>query len=417
MERVVLHVDANSFYASVEQAEHPELRGKPLSVGGDAEKRHGIVLASSIEAKRYGIKTGMAIWQAVQNCPDLVVRPADFERYMKYSGRMHYNIFPDYTDKVEGFGADEAWLDLSGRGVTLQDGEQAANQIRKRIWNELGITASVGVSTSKIMAKLASDMKKPNATTVITQEDIPNKVWPLPVSDLLFVGPSTTKSLKNCYINTIGDLAKCPDDFLSHKFGIKGAILKAYALGIDTTPVRPHGVVDVIKSVGNSATLPRDAKTREEVIIAIHMLAESVASRLRDNGFLSKCITFAPRDTELHWITRQKTIGMPTALATEIANVAIHLFDTHCVNMLPLRSLGVSCSSLVSESTPFQLDLMTDNIKREKMMSVSKAVDDIRRRFGHHSIKRGIVMSDLGVSQINPKDEHNIHPVPMYIGK
>ena len=299
----------------------------------------------------------------------------------------------------------------------MADGEKVANTIRKRIWDELGITASIGVSTSKIMAKLASDMKKPNATTVVAFEDIPKVVWPLPVSDLLFVGPSTTRALKNHYINTIGDLAKCTDEYLTCRFGIKGPVLKAYALGIDTTPVRPHGVVDPIKSIGNSATLPRDAKSRDDVIIAIHMLAESVASRLRDSGFLSKCITFAPRDTELHWITRQKTISTPTALATEIANVAIYLFDTHCPKMLPLRSLGVSCSSLVSETTPFQLDLMTDNVKREKMMSVANTVDDIRRRFGHHVVKRGIVMSDESVSQINPKDEHMLHPVPMFTGK
>ncbi len=414
-DRVVLHVDANSFYASVEQSEHPELRGKAVSVGGDASKRHGIVLASSREAKACGIKTGEPIWEATQKCPFLTVIPANFSLYEKYSKRLH-GMFSDYTDLVEGFGADEAWLEIKQKNFTLDDGVKIADTIRKRTWDELGITTSVGIATNKMMAKLGSDLRKPNFSTLIRPEDIPSKIWPLPVSDLMYVGPSAARELAQHYILTIGQLAQSPTEYLETRFGIKGPVLKAYAMGLDTTPVKPAEMSIPVESVGNSSTLPRDAKTREDAIIAIHMIAESVASRLREGGFLSRCITFAARDTKLAWLSRQHTIKLPTALAGEIAAEAIKLMDRHCLHMLPMRSLGISCSSLVPAESPLQLDMLVDNEKREKQIALAASVDDIRRRFGYKVIQRGIVLMDDQVAQINPK-EHTLHPVPLYTGK
>ena len=416
MDRVVLHVDMNSYFASVEQMERPYLRGKPISVCGDVEKRHGIILASSIEAKRmYGIKTGNAVKDVAQKFPEVILVPARPKLYQEYSDRIH-EMFCDYTDLVEGFGPDEAWLEIKRRNFSLEDGAKLADDIRARTWKEFALTCSVGVADNKMIAKFGSDRKKPNGTTLIRPEDMPTKVWPLPVGELMYVGPSAVAELNRQYIYTIGELAKTPTDFLERRFGIKGPVLKAYALGLDTTPVKPTGMVIPVQSVGHLITLPRDAKTREDAIIAIHMIAESVASKLLDGGFISRCISFAGRNTKLEWLSRQHTIKLPTALAGEIAAEAIRLMDKHCLHMLPMRSLGINCSSLLPATTPQQLDMFVDNERRKKETDLAYAVKAIRDRFGYKIIQRGVVLQDEQIAQINPR-EHTLHPVPIYTGK
>lgn len=415
-DRTILHCDANSFYASVCCTFYPQYRGKPLSVCGDPEARHGIVLASTREAKQMGVKVGMAIWQAKQVCPKLIVMPPEYERYISFSGHMRH-IYEEFTDRVESFGLDEAWMDISNPGVTLVDGEQLANRLRRRITDELGITASVGVSFNKIFAKLGSDMKKPNATTVITRESFQQQAWPLPVSDLLYVGPHTTKKLKDWNINTIGDLATYPTEPIQRRFGKNGLILQDFARGLDTSPVMPVEAKAAIKSVGNSTTLPKDVVTINEASAVFYLLSESVAARLREHGFRSGCIAISVRDTKLNVASCQHTISYTTALAGDIAKTAITLFRERYTHMLPLRSMGVHCSSLVPDDTPIQLDLLGRALHREKELALAHSIDDIRRRFGQMSIQRGIILAEKPFSDINPKDDHTIHPVPFFTGK
>ena len=363
-----------------------------------------------------GVKTGMAIWQAKQVCPSLVVMPPEYERYIRFSQHMR-KIYEEFTDRVESFGLDEAWMDITNKGVTLRHGQMLGNLLRRRVIDELGITVSVGVSFNKIFAKLGSDMKKPDATTVITRESYQQQVWPLPVGDLLYVGPQTTKKLTNLNVNTIGQLAGYPTDILQCKFGKNGLILQAFANGQDTSPVMPVEAKAAIKSVGNSTTLPKDVTTLQEASAVFYLLSESVASRLRDHGFRSGCIAISVRDTKLNVGSCQRTIGFTTALSGDIAKTAISLFRERYASMLPLRSIGVHCSSLVPDDAPIQLDLMGRALHREKELNLAHSIDEIRRRYGHLSIQRGIIMAEKPYSDINPKDDHTIHPVPFFTGK
>ncbi|MBP1763246.1 MAG: polymerase [Firmicutes bacterium] len=255
--RTILHVDLNNFYASVECLYRPELRNFPVAVTGDAEARHGIILAKNQLAKLAGVTTGEAIWQARQKCPRLICLPPDFRKYLRFS-RLARTIYADYTDQIEPFGIDEAWLDVTGSIQLFGTGPEIADTIRQRLRSELGITASIGASYNKIFAKLGSDMKKPDATTVITAENFRNIVWPLPAGELLYVGRSTQRKLKSRFINTIGDLAKADPRNLRLLLGVWGETLRQFANGLDTSPVRLSGEESIIKSIGNSTTTPRD---------------------------------------------------------------------------------------------------------------------------------------------------------------
>ncbi len=413
MEHTILHCDANSFYASVCCSDNPIYRGLPLAVCGRQEERHGIVLAATREAKKMGIKTGMTNNDARKLCPRLIIQPPDYPEYMRFSRHMN-KIYREYTPLVQGFGLDESWLDISNPGVTIRDGEKLANQLRRRIWDELGITISVGVSYNKIFAKLGSDLKKPDATTVITRENYQQLVWPLPASDLLYVGNKNAPKLAYYGIKTIGDLANTSPDLMQQIMKKPGLTIRTFARGEDTTPVEDY---DAIKSVGNSATLPHDVRTPEEAAAAIYMLAESVAARLRDNALKARCISISIRDTKLNWTGCQRTIGYATALSGEIAKTAIDLFYRRYTKWLPLRSMGVHCSSLVPEDMPEQTDLFGDNNRRVKELALARSIDYVRRRWGHQIIQRAVVLADPMYSKVNPKEEHLIHPVSYFNNK
>ncbi|MBO4331276.1 MAG: DNA polymerase IV, partial [Oscillospiraceae bacterium] len=283
MGRVIFHSDMNSCFASIECLYDPSLRGKPVSVCGDIEARHGIVLASTPEAKRCGVRTGEAIWEAKRKCPELVTVLPHYDRYLKFS-RLSREIYGEYTDLVEPFGLDEAFLDVSGCVSLSGDGKALANEIRRRVKQELGITVSIGVADNKIFAKLGSDLKKPDAVTVLPREKSRDTVWPLPVGALLGVGRSTERKLTGCGISTIGALACCGEEFLRAFLGKMGTVLHTYANGMDASPVLPIGEASVIKSISNGTTPPRDIRSPEDAGIIITMLSESVASRLRRHG-------------------------------------------------------------------------------------------------------------------------------------
>ena len=408
MQRTILHVDLNSYYASVESLYHPELRGKPLAVCGDAEARHGIILAKNQIAKQTGVKTGEAIWEARQKCPGLVLITADFRKYLRFS-RLARAIYEDYTDQIESFGIDECWLDVTGSTKLLGDGPAIADAIRKRLREELGITASAGVSWNKIFAKLGSDMKKPDATTVITPENYRQTVWPLPVGDLLYVGRSTRNKLYNRAVFTIGNLANRDVHSLRLQLGVWGETLHCFANGLDSAPVRQVGEESVIKSVGNSTTCVRDLKNLDDVKMIIYVLAESVAARLRAHGLKCTTVVISVRDKELSWFEKQGKLTAPTFLSGDIAEKAIELFKHNYLFNTPIRSIGLRGADLVTATGHVQLDLFEkDKTEIEKL---EKTVDALRQRFGHYSVQRCSMLQDRTLTGFNPKEDHVIHPV------
>ena len=408
--RTILHVDANSFYASCECLYRPSIREKPVAVCGDPEARHGIVLTKNQHAKKYGVQTGEAIWQAKQKCPSLVVVPPDYPLYLHISRRMH-EILGQYSDKVESFGLDESWVEISADDMDVKKGQLVADEIRHRIHRTLGITVSVGVADNKVMAKLGSDYKKPDATTVLPPDLYEQIVWPLPVSDLLYVGPATTRKLARIGVCTIGQLANLDESILAYKFGKIGYMLKAFALGLDTSPVKPIEVSLPIKSVGNSTTPPHDIENMTDVKELVYLLAESVATRLRENNFKARCISVSARTTELISSSCQTTLSQSTCLAKEIAETALRLFEQRYQFGFPFRSMGINCSQLSPLDAPVQVDMFGEDERRVKQEQLERSIDGLRSRFGHQVIRRGIVLSDLSYSEINPKEEHNIHPV------
>lgn len=407
-----MHSDANCFYASVEMLHHPECRTLPMAVGGDPETRHGIILTANYIAKRRGVKTGSAIWEAKEACPGLVIRPPDYGQYLRFSGYLR-KIYEEYTDCVEPFGLDECWMDVTASCGIKGDGEKIADEINRRIKKELGITVSVGVSWNKIFAKFGSDFKKPDAVTMINRENYRGIVWPKPVSDLLYVGRATERKLKRYGIRTIGDLAETDPEFLNVTFGKMGRTLSVFARGQDQTPVSKSGDVPPVKSVGNGMTMPYDLTTDEEVRVACYMLSESVARRLCENGFVGDVIELYLRDKELSGITRQHRIETPTNISCEIAEEAFRLFRKNYRWEKPIRGLCVRVSNLSEESHPYQISLFRDEAARKKQKRMDQTVEFIRKRFGEDSVRRGLMAFG---PQITPRkrQEQVIHPLSYF---
>lgn len=409
MERTILHSDCNSFYASVECLHNPAIRNKPVAVGGDVEQRHGIILAKNQIAKRYHVSTGEALWQAKLKCPNLVIVPPHYDLYMRFS-RMAREIYLDYTDKVEPFGLDECWLDVTGDAAG-RDGMTIAQEISNRIKFELGITVSIGVSYNKIFAKLGSDYKKPDAITPIGKDNYKEIAWPLPVSDLLYVGPATQRRLKSYCVHTIGNLANVPEETLVSWFGKWGEVLHCFANGFDRSPVAAYDNQPVVKSIGNSTTTPRDLKTDDDVKIILYVLADSVARRLREQGFKGRTVCISIRDNQLYSFTRQRALGAYTKITSEIAAAGMELFKRHYHWQNPIRSVGISVTDLTSDTVPTQTDLFCDERSRVKKEHLDDTVDRLKDRFGSYTVQPAVLLTDQLLSGFDPKKDHNIHPV------
>jgi DNA polymerase-4 len=416
MERTILHCDLNGFYASVECFSDPAIQHLPVIVGGDVELRHGIVLAKNEHAKKYGIITGEAVWQAKQKCPGLVSIKPDFPKYLKFS-RLAREIYERYTDQVESFGIDEVWADITGSTGLYGNGIKIANEIRTVLKRELGITASIGVSFNKIFAKLGSDMKKPDATSIISRQNYKDVAWRLPASDLLYVGSSTRKKLRRIGIKTIGDLANTEVKLLVSQLGKWGVVLHRFANGLDSSPVARKGEEAFIKSIGNSTTLPRDVCTTEDVNRVFYMLSESVASRLREHRLKATTVQIYVRDNELVSCERQAKLKYPSCLTSELSEKAMEIYVKKYVYTKPIRSLGVRACNLVPRDVTIQLDLFNDHIKRNRLEIFEESVDNLRRRFGYHIVQRGIIFEDSELTGINPKDDHTIHPINFFSGE
>ncbi len=412
MERVILHSDLNSFYASVECMKNPEIRDKPVAVGGSVEQRHGIILTKNLIAKGYGVKTGEAIWQAKQKCPGLIVVRPDYKTYLYFSSEAR-RIYSSYTDLIEAFGIDECWLDVTESCKLFGNGEHIANEIRRRMKEELGITSSIGVSYNKIFAKLGSDMKKPDATTVITQKDFKQKVWPLPVSDLLYVGRSTAKKLINIGIYTIGDLANLNLSFLKKLLGKWGETLWIFANGLDTVSVMKTDQHSTIKGIGNSMTTPRDLVNNEDVKLLLYVLSESVSERLRRHNFKGSTIELYIRDKELNSIDRQSKLNFSSCVTSDIADKAFEIFLDNWKWEKPIRSIGVRATDLVTADTYVQLSLFYDEKQKLKEEQLEYSIDEIRKRFGHYSVQRALLLKDKALNA-NPIEENVIFPVSYF---
>lgn len=404
---VILHCDMNNFYASVECLFQPALRDKPVAVAGDPTERHGIVLAKNTIAKQYGVQTGDPLWMARQKCPDIVFTPPHYDRYIDYS-QMAHEIYEEYTDQVETFGLDECWLDVSGSTKLYGEGKQIADELRYRIRSELGITASVGVSYNKIFAKLGSDLKKPDATTVIGSDDFREKIWHLPADMLLYVGQATYSKLLKYGIRTIGDLAQADLSFLERLLGKNGIMLWCFANGLDTSPVSSSKSLPIIKTIGNSTTAPRDLVTENDIKIILYILSESVAERMRMENFYCRSVQVTIRDNTLHSYQRQERLKYPTCTSTDIFQKAYGLYKSNLPES-PVRSLGVRACNLISGEYQ-QLSFLPDAVKRQKQEDLEHTIDDIRKRFGHFSLQRGIMLLDKNLSNLDPVAEHTIYP-------
>ena len=391
MERVILHCDLNSFFASVELLSRPELRHLPVAVCGDPTTRHGIILAKNEPAKRFGIKTAETIWRAQRKCPNLVLLPASRGAYTHYS-KLVNAIYNRYTDLVEPFSIDESWLDVTGSlHLFGLDGKGMADQIRATVRQELGLTLSVGVSFNKVFAKMGSDYKKPDATTVITEDNFRQLLWPLPVTDLLFVGRAAAKVLAKYDVTTVGQLAQFDRETLVLLLGKQGGQLHDYANGIDRAPVKPAGYHRPPKSVGNGITFRRNLLGEDDVRTGVALIADSVAGRLRRHGMKCTTLQVTIRDPNFKDICRQKRLPLPTYTARDLSRAAMELIrESWDMFAAPIRALTLTGQNLLPESEAAeQLDLFSPSTPqaRDRREDLEKTVDAIRAKFGKGAIR------------------------------
>ena len=403
-DRVILHCDCNSFFASVETALNPAFAGVPMAVCGSEEDRHGIVLAKNELAKKYGIKTAETVYSARKKCPSLVVAPPHYQAYSDFSKRVNA-IYARYTDMIEPFGIDESWLDVTASRKLFGSGEEIAERIRKEVKAEIGITVSIGVSFNKVFAKLGSDYKKPDAITVISRENFRQIVFPLPASDLLFVGKRTAEQLSTMGIKTVGNLASVSPETLTRRFGKMGEMLHKYANGLDDSPVCSER--EDAKSVGSGMTFRHDLTSLDDCKVGIEYLADEVARRLRKQGMKCETVQLTIKDEFLSVLQRQKPQSPPADTARAIADTALEILIDEWPRGKPIRMLTVTAANLIrAQSYAEQIDLFgeEDYQNRQKNKKREQTIDTIREKFGSTSIIQGSVMkSETGV--FRPKDK------------
>lgn len=405
MEKQILHIDCNKFYASVECYLHPELRDKPIAVGCSEESRHGIILTKNEIAAKYNLQVGEPLWKAREKCPDLIIVEPNFPVYIEFSQKVRA-VLEDYTDLIEPFGLDESWIDVTGDWY--KTGEQIACEIKDRIKNEVGITVSVGVSYNKIFAKFGSDYKKPDAVTVITRDNYKDIVWKSPCRDMIMVGRATARKLDYYGIRTLGQLACADDKFLKNTFGKNGLLLKRYARGEDMSPVRHKDFQRDIKSVGNSITTPRDLVNNEDVKIVFTALAESVSRRMRKLNLKGRTLTVYVKNKEFESFTCRCKFPNPTNISGEMIKTAMRLFTANYSWQQPVRCLGLTVSDFDCDGE-MQYDFMHTVQKRERLERLDAAMDAIKDRYGVCSIGHGTLLMDKRLSYFDVSDKQDIH--------
>lgn len=406
MSRVILHCDCNSFFASVETVLNPSYKNVPMAVCGSEEDRHGIVLAKNELAKKYGIETAETVYSAKRKCPDLVVARPHYSEYISFSKRVN-EIYSRYTDMIEPFGIDESWLDVTGSRKLFGTGEAIANRIREEIKNEIGITVSIGVSFNKVFAKLGSDYKKPDAVTVINEENYKSIVYPLPVGSLLFVGKRTCDSLRNMGVRTIGELASVSKGTLISRFGKSGEMLYRYANALDDSPVAYINQHEEAKSIGSGFTFKHDLVTRDECKMGIEYLSDDIGRKLRKTGKKCTTVQLTIKDEYLRVIQRQRPQNPPTDISREIADTAYSILLSEWREGKPVRMITVTATGLVSaDSFPEQLTLFDGEAeqRRTKTKKCEQAVDEILKRHGKEAIVKGVLIdTDIGLFKSKSK--------------
>ncbi len=398
MDRVILHCDMNGFFASVELLDYPQLKDKPMAVCGNPENRHGIILAKNEIAKKYGVVTAETLRQARKKCPDLQVVPPHHSKYRHYS-RLINQIYLRYTDMVEPFSIDESWLDVTGSIRLFGTGPQIADEIRHTVSRELGLTLSAGVSFNKIFAKMGSDYKKPDATTVISRDNFRQLLWPMDIGSMFFVGKATAARLRGHGIKTIGELALSDRNMVKRLLGKQGGVIHDYANGLDTTPVLRYDRIEKVKSVGNGTTFSRNLQGADDIKVAVTGLADTVASRLRIHKMKAFGVKVDIKDPDFKVISRQQQLDNPTNLAEIIAGTALSIIKKSWQLRKPIRMLTITAINLCDENQAQQLSLFSDeNINIEKAEKAERAMDDIRRKFGTGAISFGSVLNnDIGL--------------------
>lgn len=403
--RKILHIDINSFYASVECLLDESLNGLPVAVSGAVSERHGVVLAKNGIAKALGVKTGMTVYEAKKLVPNIVIKETHYPLYIKYSKAVKL-IFKEYTDYVESFGIDEAWLDITNCRRYGGDAYKIADEIRIRVKDEIGLTVSIGVSFNKVFAKLGSDLKKPDAISVISYENFKDIVYKLPVENLLYVGRATKKKLNNLTIKSIGDLANFSEKVLVQHLGKWGAILHSYALGKDTSEVKKYSVKDEYKSVGNSLTFYRDLDNEIDVETLILLLAESVCSRMVDYGYkYARTVSLVTTNDVLVSKVRMKKLKHPSNLSSDVADCAMELFKENYDWSNKVRGLGVSVSDFTNKE---QLAIDQDVKDKNKKENLEHTVENLRKKFGRSSINRAIVLREKKFEELDIRDSHSL---------
>ena len=396
MFRDILHCDMNNFFASVECKLHPELKGYPVAVCGSVEERHGIVLAKNELAKAKGVKTAETVASAKSKCAGLITVPPHFEEYSKYS-KLAHKIYERYTDLIEPFGMDECWLDISGTRRLFGPPEKVADEIRRTVKEELGLTISVGVSFNKVFAKLGSDMKKPDAVTVIPRESFREKVWNLPLSDMIGAGRATTSKLNGYGVFTLGDLARCNPDWIIKLLGKNGYMLWCYANGNDNSPVHPVDFSMPAKSVGHGVTTTADIARCEDAKPILLELAQDIGKRLTAQKKYALKISVNARSSKLQNTCWQTDLPIATRSPMIIADTAYRLFCDNYDWVNPVRSLTVTAFSLVDGGAVIQNSFFNDTIRLEKMEKADGCIRDIRKRFGEGMIKNAVLLTGLAV--------------------
>lgn len=406
MDKVILHCDLNNFYASVECAQNPILWSKPIAVTGNPRTRHGIILAKNEVAKKMGIKTAQTIWDAKKLCPDLICLPSQFELYQKYSKQVR-EIYKRFTDQVESFGPDECWLDVTHSTQLFGSGPEIADKLREMVKTETGLTISVGVSFNKFFAKLGSDLKKPDATTVISRENFRQKIWDMPANALIFIGKKTYQKLNRLNIFTIKDLALADEQMLTQQFGVLGAQYKRIANGDDDTMVNHQDFLDKTKSVGNGMTAIRDLKNREEIEAMVHQLAEKVTFRMREAKLVGKTATLSLRDSTLHTVSHSHTGNQYTDDPQEFAKLCMQIFDNFWTKQnLSIRAVRIAMSNLELVDKAQQIDLFNYE-KREKEKRLNKSLDNIRQKYGFYAVRRAKTIDRDFINYFEADDEEN----------
>ncbi|WP_394011064.1 DNA polymerase IV [Anaerococcus cruorum] len=407
MKRVILHSDMNACYASIEAKLNPKLKGIPMAVAGSPENRHGIILAKSEEAKKMGVKTGEPIWQAQAKCPNITLVPPHYEEYLKHS-KMARDLYYKYTNQVDPFGLDECYLDVTGSTHLFGSGEEIANEIRKRMKEELGISVSIGVSFCKIFAKLGSDMKKPDAVTIISEDNFKEKVWPLGVREMVGIGKATESKLNKIGIFTLGDLAKAPVDILKNLLGINGVYLWQYANGLDVRPVVDRDHTEPIKSIGNSSTCKRDLNNNEEVFNVMQELSFSVSKRLREAKLEACGVEVYVRNNELQSWNFATSLEMASQSSIILVKSAMETFKEKYKWALPVRAVGIRAIKLRNEGGGSQMDVFLNHENFKKSEDIDTTLYNIRKKYGKDSITFAALKRDIGL----PSDLTEIVTLP-----